>query len=95
MFENNQPEKDVDGFIPSMVVSTERKDPLFVPCAVQLHLLLEKMGVKLDGANAVVLGRSNIVGMPCLCWCGRIYRPFVIRHRDLPVWFRAITNSSC
>ena len=40
-------------------------EPLFVPCTpFGCIYLLEKAGVKIEGANAVVLGRSNIVGMP-------------------------------
>jgi methylenetetrahydrofolate dehydrogenase (NADP+)/methenyltetrahydrofolate cyclohydrolase len=41
------------------------REPLFVPCTpFGCIYLLEQVGVKIDGANAVVLGRSNIVGMP-------------------------------
>jgi 5,10-methylene-tetrahydrofolate dehydrogenase/methenyl tetrahydrofolate cyclohydrolase len=60
-------EKDVDGFHPvniGRLVMKGRK-PLFIPCTPKGCLvLLERSGVKLEGANAVVLGRSNIVGMP-------------------------------
>eukprot|EP00032_Breviata_anathema_P001683 JZ553618.1.p2 GENE.JZ553618.1~~JZ553618.1.p2 ORF type:complete len:164 (+),score=54.33 JZ553618.1:80-571(+) len=39
--------------------------PLFTPCTpTGVMVLLERAGVKLDGKRAVVLGRSNIVGMP-------------------------------
>ncbi len=60
-------EKDVDGFHPiniGRLVMKGRK-PLFIPCTPKgCMVLLERSGVKLEGANAVVLGRSNIVGMP-------------------------------
>jgi 5,10-methylene-tetrahydrofolate dehydrogenase/methenyl tetrahydrofolate cyclohydrolase len=60
-------EKDVDGFHPvniGRLVMKGRK-PLFIPCTPKGCLeLLHRTGVKLEGANAVVLGRSNIVGMP-------------------------------
>src|SRR3989304_1264046 len=41
------------------------REPLCVPCPpAGCLVLLKKAGAKLDGANAVVVGRSNIVGMP-------------------------------
>jgi methylenetetrahydrofolate dehydrogenase (NADP+)/methenyltetrahydrofolate cyclohydrolase len=60
-------EKDVDGFSPINIgrLAQKGRDPLFVPCTpFGCIYLLEQVGVKLEGANAVVLGRSNIVGMP-------------------------------
>jgi 5,10-methylene-tetrahydrofolate dehydrogenase/methenyl tetrahydrofolate cyclohydrolase len=60
-------EKDVDGFSPINIgrLAQKGRDPLFVPCTPYGCIyLLEKSGVKIEGANAVVLGRSNIVGMP-------------------------------
>ena len=60
-------EKDVDGFSPINIgrLAQKGREPLFVPCTpFGCIYLLEKVGVKIEGANAVVLGRSNIVGMP-------------------------------
>jgi len=60
-------EKDVGGFSPQNIgrLAQKGRDPLFVPCTPYGCIyLLEKSGVKIEGANAVVLGRSNIVGMP-------------------------------
>ena len=60
-------EKDVDGFSPINIgrLAQKGRDPLFVPCTPYGCIyLLEKSGVQIEGANAVVLGRSNIVGMP-------------------------------
>lgn len=60
-------EKDVDGFSPLNIgrLAQKGREPLFVPCTPYGSIyLLEKSGVKIEGANAVVLGRSNIVGMP-------------------------------
>jgi methylenetetrahydrofolate dehydrogenase (NADP+) / methenyltetrahydrofolate cyclohydrolase len=60
-------EKDVDGFSPANIgrLAQKGREPLFVPCTpFGCIYLLEKSGVKIEGANAVVLGRSNIVGMP-------------------------------
>jgi methylenetetrahydrofolate dehydrogenase (NADP+) / methenyltetrahydrofolate cyclohydrolase len=60
-------EKDVDGFSPVNIgrLAQKGRQPLFVPCTPYGCIyLLEQVGVKIEGANAVVLGRSNIVGMP-------------------------------
>lgn len=59
--------KDVDGFHPVNLgrLAQKGREPLFVPCTPAGCLrLLDEAGVKLEGANAVVVGRSNIVGMP-------------------------------
>lgn len=59
--------KDVDGFHPINIgrLAQKGREPLFIPATPSgvMHLL-EEAGAQLDGANAVVLGRSNIVGMP-------------------------------
>lgn len=60
-------EKDVDGFSPINIgrLAQKGREPLFVPCTpFGCIYLLEQSGVPIEGANAVVLGRSNIVGMP-------------------------------
>ena len=60
-------EKDVDGFHPVNIgrLAQKGRDSLFVPCTpAGCLVLLDRMNVPIDGANAVVLGRSNIVGMP-------------------------------
>ena len=60
-------EKDVDGFSPINIgrLAQKGREPLFVPCTPYGCIyLLKEAGVKISGANAVVLGRSNIVGMP-------------------------------
>ncbi len=60
-------EKDVDGFSPLNIgrLAQKGREPLFVPCTPYGCIyLLEQTGIKIEGANAVVLGRSNIVGMP-------------------------------
>ena len=83
-------EKDVDGFSPLNIgrLAQKGRDPLFVPCTpFGCIYLLEKMGVKIEGANAVVLGRSNIVGMPAaLLLIGKNATVTVChsRTRDLP-----------
>jgi methylenetetrahydrofolate dehydrogenase (NADP+)/methenyltetrahydrofolate cyclohydrolase len=60
-------DKDVDGFHPINIgrLAQKGREPLFVPCTPYGCIyLLEQAGVPIEGANAVVLGRSNIVGMP-------------------------------
>ncbi len=60
-------EKDVDGFHPVNIgrLAMKGREPLFVPCTPYgCIVLLEKAGAKIEGAEAVVLGRSNIVGLP-------------------------------
>lgn len=60
-------EKDVDGFHPLNIgrLSMKRRDPLFVPCTPKGCIeLLDRTGVSIEGKRAVVLGRSNIVGLP-------------------------------
>ena len=60
-------EKDVDGFHPVNMgrLAQKGREPLFVPCTpAGCITLLKKAGANLEGAQAVVVGRSNIVGMP-------------------------------
>ncbi len=59
--------KDVDGFHPVNIgrLAMKGRDPLFIPCTPHGILeLLDRTGVQLEGARAVVVGRSNIVGLP-------------------------------
>ena len=83
-------EKDVDGFSPLNIgrLAQKGREPLFVPCTpFGCIYLLDQVGVKIEGANAVVLGRSNIVGMPAaLLLIGRNATVTVChsRTRDLP-----------
>ncbi|PTX93779.1 bifunctional methylenetetrahydrofolate dehydrogenase/methenyltetrahydrofolate cyclohydrolase FolD [Spartobacteria bacterium LR76] len=60
------PNKDVDGFHPVNVAKLALEDPTgFVPCTpLGCIRLLEEAGVSTAGANAVVVGRSMIVGKP-------------------------------
>ena len=60
-------EKDVDGFHPINIgrLAMKGRKPLFVPCTPAGSIeLLVRSGVEIEGAEAVVLGRSNIVGLP-------------------------------
>ncbi|MBB5351334.1 methylenetetrahydrofolate dehydrogenase (NADP+)/methenyltetrahydrofolate cyclohydrolase [Haloferula luteola] len=60
------PAKDVDGFHPENVAKLALEDPSgFVPCTpAGCMRLLKEAGVETKGANAVVIGRSMIVGKP-------------------------------
>lgn len=72
-------EKDVDGFHPINVgrLAMKNREPLFVPCTpAGCIVLIDSVGTKIEGARAVVLGRSNIVGLPAA---------FLLLHRNATV----------
>jgi methylenetetrahydrofolate dehydrogenase (NADP+)/methenyltetrahydrofolate cyclohydrolase len=87
-------EKDVDGFSPLNIgrLAQKGREPLFVPCTPYGCIyLLEQAGVKIEGANAVVLGRSNIVGMPAALLLISRNATVTVCHsrtRDLPAVIR-------
>ncbi|XP_033509773.1 bifunctional protein FolD 1, mitochondrial isoform X1 [Nicotiana tomentosiformis] len=60
-------EKDVDGFHPLNIgnLAIQGREPLFIPCTPKgcIELLL-RSDVEIAGKRAVVIGRSNIVGLP-------------------------------
>jgi methylenetetrahydrofolate dehydrogenase (NADP+)/methenyltetrahydrofolate cyclohydrolase len=59
------PHKDVDGFHPYNVGGLVTGSPLFVPCTPRgIMELIARTGIELSGKDAVVVGRSNIVGKP-------------------------------
>lgn len=58
-------EKDVDGFHPLNVAALWQKRVGVDPCTPKgVIRMLEKAGVEIEGKRAVVIGRSNIVGLP-------------------------------
>ncbi|EES17721.1 bifunctional protein FolD 2 [Sorghum bicolor] len=60
-------EKDVDGFHPLNIgkLAMKGREPLFQPCTPKGCMeLLSRSGVTVKGKRAVVVGRSNIVGLP-------------------------------
>lgn len=58
-------EKDVDGFHPLNVAALWQKQPCVLPCTPKgIILMLKTAGVGISGKRAVVIGRSNIVGLP-------------------------------
>lgn len=93
-------EKDVDGFHPVNIgrLAQKGREPLFIPCTPNgVMVLLRKYTDTLEGKNAVVLGRSNIVGMPValllvdanatvtICHSRTKDLPEVIRRADIVV----------
>jgi methylenetetrahydrofolate dehydrogenase (NADP+)/methenyltetrahydrofolate cyclohydrolase len=84
----------VDGFSPLNIgrLAQKGREPLFVPCTpFGCIYLLEQAGVKIEGANAVVLGRSNIVGMPAALLLISRNATVTVCHsrtRDLPAVIR-------
>lgn len=88
--------KDVDGFHPVNIgkLAQKGRTPSFIPCTpAGVIELLKSTGISLTGKNAVVLGRSNIVGMPVALLLVRGDATVTICHsrsRDLP----SITRSA-
>ena len=63
------PDKDADGFHPLNVgklsIASHNNENLLIPCTPYGCLIMLKgLGIELSGKNAVVIGRSNIVGKP-------------------------------
>lgn len=59
------PRKDVDGFHPVNVGKLMIGEPDYLPCTPHgIQQLLIRSGVKIEGAEVVIVGRSNIVGKP-------------------------------
>jgi len=87
-------EKDVDGFHPINIgrLAQKGRDPLFVSATpAGIIRLLEEANVQFAGANAVVLGRSNIVGMPVALLLIKRDATVTVCHsrtRDLPAVIR-------
>ena len=63
------PDKDADGFHPLNVgklsIASHNDENLLIPCTpFGCLIMLKGLGIELSGKNAVVIGRSNIVGKP-------------------------------
>jgi methylenetetrahydrofolate dehydrogenase (NADP+)/methenyltetrahydrofolate cyclohydrolase len=86
------PRKDVDGFHPVNVGALWAGQGGLVPCTPRGCLrLLDESGVSLDGARAVVVGRSNIVGKPVAALLLARNATVTLAHsktRDLPALCR-------
>lgn len=83
-------EKDVDGFHPINIgkLGMKGRVPSFTPATpTGVMTMLEDAGVELSGANAVVVGRSNIVGLPVSLMLLKANATVTVAHsrtRDLP-----------
>ena len=65
IIESIDPLKDVDGFHPYTAGRMMIGEPTFLPCTpAGIQELIRRSGVSTDGAEVVVVGRSNIVGKP-------------------------------
>jgi methylenetetrahydrofolate dehydrogenase (NADP+)/methenyltetrahydrofolate cyclohydrolase len=82
------PAKDVDGFHPSNVGLLSMGRPRFVPCTpAGIIQLLDRNQIEIAGANACVVGRSQIVGRPVASLLLQRNATVTICHsrtRDLP-----------
>ena len=91
-------EKDVDGFHPLNVAGLWQKTPHMEPCTPKgIMYLLKEMGIDPKGKRAVVIGRSNIVGLPIAkmlldanatvtqCHTKTVDMPSVIRQAEILV----------
>jgi len=59
------PNKDVDGFHPTNIGRFHTDQEAFIPCTPKgVMSMIASTGITIEGKNAVVLGRSNIVGKP-------------------------------
>jgi len=64
-FRTISPEKDVDGFHPTNVGKLVLGQDTFISCTpLGIMKIFEDYNINLEGKNAVVIGRSNIVGKP-------------------------------
>jgi methylenetetrahydrofolate dehydrogenase (NADP+)/methenyltetrahydrofolate cyclohydrolase len=77
VFDAIHPAKDVDGFHPISVGRLVQGRALLAPCTPSgIMEMLDREGVKIAGARAVVIGRSDIVGKPMA---------MLLLHRDATV----------
>lgn len=64
-FRTISPKKDVDGFHPINVGKLSLNQDCFISCTPYgIIKMLESYNIPIEGANAVIIGRSNIVGKP-------------------------------
>ena len=88
VFDAIAPGKDVDGFNPANVGRLVQKRPALAPCTPSGIIdLLDREGVEISGARAVVIGRSDIVGKPMAMLLLHRNATVTICHsrtRDLP-----------
>ena len=82
------PDKDVDGFHPVNVGRLQTGQPALAPCTPSGVIeILKRSGLPISGQNAVVIGRSDIVGKPVAILLLQENATVTICHwktRDLP-----------
>ena len=82
------PAKDVDGFHPTNVGFLSTQRPGLVPCTpAGIMEMLQRCGIKIAGQEAVVIGRSDIVGKPMAMLLLNANATVTVCHsktRDLP-----------
>ena len=82
------PEKDVDGFHPINVGRLSQGEKALAPCTpAGVIEILKRSGIEIAGQNAVIVGRSNIVGKPMAMLLLQENATVTICHsrtRDLP-----------
>ncbi|MBN2297419.1 MAG: bifunctional methylenetetrahydrofolate dehydrogenase/methenyltetrahydrofolate cyclohydrolase FolD [Deltaproteobacteria bacterium] len=82
------PSKDVDGFHPYNLGRLLMGEPSLVPCTpTGIMYMLDEYGVDIDGKDAVIIGRSNIVGKPMAILLMMRHATITICHshtKDLP-----------
>jgi methylenetetrahydrofolate dehydrogenase (NADP+)/methenyltetrahydrofolate cyclohydrolase len=88
ILETIDPEKDVDGFHPINVGRLSQGEKALVPCTpAGVIEILKRSGIPIAGQNAVIVGRSNIVGKPMAMLLLQENATVTICHsrtRDLP-----------
>lgn len=93
VIESIDPAKDVDGFHPVNAGRLLTGNPVFVPCTpLGILRMLDRESVELEGAHAVVVGRSNIVGKPVALLLLSRHATVTICHsrtKDLPAVVRS------
>ncbi|PRQ45787.1 putative methylenetetrahydrofolate dehydrogenase (NADP(+)), Methenyltetrahydrofolate cyclohydrolase [Rosa chinensis] len=80
-------EKDVDGFHPLNIgkLAMKGREPLFLPCTPKGCLeLLSRSGISITGKRAVVVGRSNIVGLPVSLLLLKANATVTVVHSNTP-----------
>src|SRR5260370_19160952 len=90
------PEKDVDGFHPINVGNLSTQRPGLVPCTpAGVIEILRRSDIAIEGRNAVVIGRSDIVGKPVAMLLLNNNATVTVCHsktRDLPAGARPTHN---
>ena len=80
-------DKDVDGFHPENIgaLGMRGREPLFAPCTPKGCIeLIQRSGVKIAGKRAVVIGRSNIVGLPVALMLQNLDATVTVVHSRTP-----------